>query len=220
MFVRARIVALTVLLVAAGGRPSAAQVDSTSDPFWERAVHVSAAAGVALPTAQFSNNFETAWDGSVAVAWPVVGLRSIWLEAAADYEGQLLTDATVSAYGARGGGASIVSGTVNVVLNAPNSVFGRLTPFVIGGGGVYWRVVELDDFAGTAACSPFIGFCGVYGSPAPERTRTQIAPGWDVGGGLRFRLSPLQVFIEARYDDVATRHGATTYVPIVVGSQW
>jgi hypothetical protein len=54
----------------------------------------------------------------------------------------------------------------------------------------------------------------------PERTRTQIAPGWDAGGGLRFRLSPLQLFIEARYNDAATRHGTTTYVPIVVGSQW
>jgi hypothetical protein len=220
VLVRARSIALMTLLMAVAGRRSAAQVDSTYDPFWGRAVHVSAAAGVALPTGQFRNNFEPAWDGDVTAAWPVVGLRSIWLEGAANYEGQLLTDATVSAYGARGGGASIVSGTINVVLNAPNLAFGRLTPFVVGGGGVYWRVVELDDYGGTSVCNPFIGFCGVYGAPAPERTRTQIVPGWDTGGGVRFRLSPLQLFVEARYNDIATRHGATTYVPIVVGSEW
>lgn len=218
--VRGRVGIAVVLLVTVTGRRSDAQADSTYDPFWEHSVHVSAAAGVALPTAQFRNNFETAWDGGVTVAWPVVGHRSIWLEGAATYEGQLLTDATVSAYGARGGGASIVSGTVNVVLNAPNLVLGRLTPFVVGGGGAYWRVVELDDYGGTSACSPFIGFCGSYGPPAPERTRTQIAPGWDAGGGVRFRLSPLQLFVEARYNDMFTRHGATTFVPIVVGSEW
>ncbi len=154
--VRGRVGIAVVLLVTVTGRRSDAQADSTYDPFWEHSVHVSAAAGVALPTAQFRNNFETAWDGGVTVAWPVVGHRSIRLEGAATYEGQLLTDATVSAYGARGGGASIVSGTVNVVLNAPNLVLGRLTPFVVGGGGAYWRVVELDDYGGTSACSPFI----------------------------------------------------------------
>jgi len=40
-----------------------------------------------------------------------------------------VTDAAANAYGARGGGVSVTSGTINLVFNARDLV-GRLTPYV------------------------------------------------------------------------------------------
>ena len=51
-------------------------------------------------------------------------------------------------------------------------------------------------------------------------SRTELAPGVDAGGGLRFRLSPVRLFIEARYNNVYTRHGNTSFLPIVFGTEW
>lgn len=219
MSVRVRAAVALLAVAVTRVHPAAAQDDTTADGFWEHPIHVSGSAGIAQPTGIFRNNFEAAWDGAVGLAWPVTPGSGVWIEGNANYEGQLLTDQTLRAYAARGGGANIVSGTVNLVLNKRHLLFDRVSPYVVGGGGIYSRAIELDDFAGTSACSPFIGFCGVYGMPA-VRTRTQWAPGWDAGAGLRVRVSALRLFAEARYNDMYTRHGATTFVPILVGSQW
>ena len=76
VFVRARVGVMFVFLLAVS--PADAPTHRSirpHDPFWAHSVHVSAAVGVALPTAQFRDNFETAWDGGVTVAWPVAGHR-------------------------------------------------------------------------------------------------------------------------------------------------
>jgi len=52
------------------------------------------------------------------------------------------------------------------------------------------------------------------------RTRTQVAPGFDAGAGLRYRLPPVRLFLEVRYNTLYGRHGNTTYVPLVFGTEW
>ena len=211
--------ALVVLLAASGASQLAAQADTSDARFWEHPIHVGAFVGVSFPVAQWRNSFESGDDGALSLAWAVTPVRSIWLEGQFNGQSQLMINTIQSGFQATGGGASIYSLTLNVVANAPDLLFGRVTPYVLGGGGAYHRHIELDDYAGTAACSPFLGFCGVYG-PSAVRTRTQNVPGWDVGGGFRVRLKSFWVVAETRYNVAATRYHPTTFVPVVVGIAW
>jgi hypothetical protein len=196
--------------------PAQAGLGYTS--FWQRPVHVGLDAGGSVPTGQFASDFEPGWDIGGNVAVPVSPHGGIWIQGDVNYASQVVQPSVASAFGANGGGASLSSGTVNLVLNR-RDYFGNVTPYLIFGGGVYWRYVHLDDYGAVAYCDDFIGYCGYYGA-VPVRTRTQIAPGIDGGGGLRFRLRPVRFFLEARYNNLYTRHGNTAYVPIVFGTEW
>jgi hypothetical protein len=215
----ARFDVLAVIVATCIAQGSAAQTDTTYASVWEHPIHTSVFVGESFPARQWRNSFEAADDGGISVAWPVHSGSDIWLEGQFNGQSQLMTGAMRSAFQAVGGGASIYSLTANVVVNGRDLLFGRLTPYIVGGGGGYSRHIELDGYAGTAACSPFIGFCGVYGSPA-NRTRTETVPGWDLGGGFRLRLSSLWLVVEARYNASSTRYGATRFVPVVVGLAW
>jgi hypothetical protein len=210
--------ALAVALVAGLASIADAQSDSTAD-FWAHPVHATAFVGESFPTGRWRESFEAADDAGLTVGWPVSHGSGIWLEGQFNRQAQLMRQSFQAAFGARGGGASIVSLGLNVVVNAPDILFNRITPYVVGGGGGYSRNIELDGYAGNTTCSPFIGFCGVYGTTA-NRTRTQNVPGWDVGGGVRVRLKSLWVFAEARYNTALTRYAPTSFVPIVLGAGW
>jgi hypothetical protein len=206
-------------LLACTAQRAAAQVDTSYENVWDHPSHASAFLGESFPTARWRNNFETGDDGAASVAYPVWPGSGIWVEGAFNGQSQFMRDATRSAYGAVGAGASIYSFTLNAVFHAKDILFGRVSPYVLGGGGWYQRAIELDNYAGNATCSAFIGFCGIYGSPA-NRSRTQNVGGWDAGGGVRVRVPGIWVFAEARYNAAHTRYAPTTFVPIVVGLSW
>ena len=214
-----RLIVVTTTFAAGFAHRMAAQADTASANPWDHTVHFSASIGESFPTRQWRNSFDIADDGALNVAWPVTHGSSIWLEGEFNGQSQLMRDQLRSAFQAVGAGASIYSLTLNAVVNARDLLFDRLTPYVVGGGGGYSRRIELDRYAGTEVCSPFIGFCGVYGAAA-NRTRTQNALGWDLGGGVRVRLASLWVVAEARYNAVNTRYGMTRFVPITVGISW
>jgi hypothetical protein len=205
------------LLILAHG--SGAQEYVETGPFWQRPFHAGIDIGGSIPTGQFGTDFQPGWDIGGNIALPVSPHRSIWLQADVNYASQLATSATAQAFGADGGGSSVTSGTLNLVLNKPDYI-GRVTPYILFGAGAYWRLTELNDFAGGTYCNAFYGFCGVYGATVPVRSRSQFDPGWDGGGGFRFRLPPIRLFVEARYNAVYGRHGTTTYVPVVFGTEW
>ncbi len=217
---RLRVGARAVLiLVGVWMAPRAvAQSDTTADNYWLHPLHASAFAGGSFPTGQWRNSFEAAYDGGISVAWASLPSSGIWLEGHFNGQAQLMNTSTQNAFGAVGGGANILSLTLNVVANA-RDLFGRFTPYVVGGGGGYSRKVELDTFTGNSTCDPFLGFCGVYGAPA-NRTRTQNVLGWDVGGGVRFRVTSFRMYVEARYNTAYTRYAPTTFVPVVFGIAW
>jgi hypothetical protein len=204
------------LSLATGAR---AQEFVDPGPFLPCPIHAGIDIGGSLPTGQFGSDFQPGWDVGGNVAVPVSPHGSIWIQADVNYASQLVSGATAAAFGADGGGSSVTSGTLNLVLNKRDYI-GRITPYILFGGGAYWRLTELDDFAGGTYCNAFYGFCGVYGTQVPVRSRSQFDPGWDAGGGLRFRLPPIRLFFEARYNAVYGRHGTTTYVPIVFGTEW
>jgi hypothetical protein len=208
------------LVAACIGQQLHAQTDTTTNPsFWDHPIHISAFVGESFPVGQWRTAFESGDDGGIGVAWPAAHSSSVWLEADFNGQSQLLRSRIRSAFQAVGGGASIYSLTLNLVANDPYLLFGRLSPYAVGGGGGYARSVELDNYGGTTLCIPFVGFCGMYGPPA-NRTRTENTLGWDLGGGVRVRVAPVWVFAEARYNAAYTHYGVTSFVPIVVGISW
>ena len=205
-----------VTLVVCAPRHLRAQADSAAPSVWSRPVHIDGAIGVSAVTGQWGEAFDVGDYGAVDVAWSVPSASFLWLDGRFTYQSHLARSNTLTVYQATGGGAAIVSGTVNVVAHIPDLLFDRVSPYAIGGGGLYSRAIELDGVTSTGVCIPFVGFCGITG-PAANHTRTQNVVGWDAGGGFRIRTGELWLFVEARYTSANTAHGATTSVPIAIG---
>jgi hypothetical protein len=214
-----RAVTVVVVIAFVGAQRSEAQAGFGWGPFWQRPIHVGVDFGPSFPTGQYGGSFNPGWDVGGNVAVPISPHGGIWLQGDFNYASQLVTDATASAYGATGGGSSVTSGTLNIVLNK-RDYFGNVTPYILGGGGVYGRHVELDNYAGAPYCSGFFGYCGVIGTAVPVVSRTEVGAGLDAGAGLRLALRPVRLFVEARYNNFYTHHGNTTFVPVVFGAAW
>lgn len=214
----ARVVAVALMVAVIGVQRAQAQYVAGLGPFWQRAIHAGVDVGGSIPTGQFGDDFEPGWDVGGNIAVPLTPHGGIWLQGDVNYASQIVQPAVATSFGATGGRASVTSGTLNLVLNK-RDYLGAVTPYLLFGGGAYWRAVQLDDYTGVGYCNDFFGYCGVY-PEEPLRTRTQLAPGLDAGGGFRFRLSPVRLFVEARYNNIYTRHGNTSYVPIVFGTEW
>ncbi len=205
----------------AGVQTSAAQAPAgiASGPFWERPLYIGGNVGLNVPTGQYGQAFDPGWAIGLNAAWPFTPHHGAWLQADIGYAASSMTSATVASYGASAGHSNVTSGTLNVVLNK-RDYFGNFTPYIVFGGGAYWRSVSLDNYTGTSYCNAFVGFCGVYGTTPATRSRTQFVPGGDAGGGIRYRVPPFRISVEARYNTIATRHGNTDFVPVVLGVEW
>jgi hypothetical protein len=214
-----RAAGVAVITVVVGAQGLEAQGPGAYGAFWQRPFHVGVDAGASFPTGQFGDRFDPGWIIGANVAKPLSSHGGIWLQGDFSYAAHQMAGATAADYGATGGSASITSGTLNLVLNK-RDYFGRVTPYLLFGGGAYWRAVDLDNYGASAYCSAFVGFCGPYGADVPLRTRTQFTGGADAGGGLRFRLPPVRLFVEARYNTLYGHHGNTDYVPLVLGAEW
>lgn len=188
-------------------------------PFWQRPLHIGLDVGSAIPTGDLGQAFNSAWNFGANVAWPFTPHGGGWLQADVNYASEAPKSAITESYEASTGYGSITSGTLNVVLNRRNYL-GNFTPYVVFGGGAYWRSVVFDNVVGTGYCNTFVGLCATYGSVTATRSRTQFVPGADAGGGFRYRLPPVSLFVEARFNTIATQHGNTTFVPIVVGAEY
>jgi opacity protein-like surface antigen len=96
----------------------------------------------------------------------------------------------------------ITSAALNLELN-PGSALARVAPYLSLGIGGYFVKTELAG-------------------PTPGTTRYDDITkfGLNAGGGLRFALSGLNTFVEARYHRVRSRDfvsRSVTYVPVVLG---
>ncbi len=92
-----------------------------------------------------------------------------------------------------GGKSKILGGMASLVYSFTGA--GSVTPYVLGGLGYYSVKVDvtgLGSFDDSA-----IGFGG--------------------GGGLRFPMGSASLFAEARYMNISTTGGSTTFMPIIVG---
>ena len=184
--------------------------------------NVSAGAGMSIPTADASGNFNTGWNldfrGGVNLN------RNFLADLDFSYNHWGLTNAALTNFGEPGGYADVWSLTFAPEIRmAPGKL---IDPYIIAGAGLYHRSLNLTQPANlqTVFCDPFFGYC----YPATVSTNVVVAsfgtykPGFNAGGGLEFRLGGhLKAFAEARYNAMFTTHGPNlTYVPVTFGILW
>lgn len=100
-----------------------------------------------------------------------------------------------------------VTGNVDLVGALATAVFsfgsGAVQPYLLGGVGAYHRRVSQDV---SGAIDEFRSL---------RDSDTDF--GWNGGAGLRFNVSRLHLFAEARYHSVNTKPERTTFIPLSVG---
>jgi opacity protein-like surface antigen len=175
--------------------------------------------GTSVPTGAFGDRVNTGYsiDGSLGYQFRGTPLG---IRADVAYSSFGLSDSYLERFqNANDGGANVWSGTVDLTLNLPR--LGRVQPYLLGGGGVYRRHVEVDRPVGETiitAFDPFFGFFGdVFTDEATVRSHTQTKFGWNGGAGIAFPVAGVHTFIEARYNDAFTDSRHTGFVPIMIG---
>lgn len=92
-----------------------------------------------------------------------------------------------------GGKSKIMGGMASLIYSFTGA--GSVTPYVLAGLGYYNVKVDVTGFG--SADESKVGFGG--------------------GGGIRFPMGSASLFAEARYMNISTTGGSTTFVPIIVG---
>jgi opacity protein-like surface antigen len=92
-----------------------------------------------------------------------------------------------------GGKSKIMGGMASLIYSFTGA--GSVTPYVLAGIGYYNVKVDVTGFG--SADESKVGFGG--------------------GGGIRFPMGSASLFAEARYMNISTTGGSTTFMPIIVG---
>jgi len=97
--------------------------------------------------------------------------------------------------------------------------------YLIGGGGVYHRVLELSQptVATYTLYDPFFGIFYPVGVPATQvlSSYSTTAGGMNIGGGVTIKMGRhnAKAFIESRYHHMFSSP-ATTILPVTFGIRW
>ena len=179
-----RLVLSAVFASAAVLAPAAPASAQGYNPF-----QIGAAGGIAFPTSDLGNTTNTGYDIAVMVGYQPqftpVGVRA---EAAYNQFGSKIFN----------GNVNIPSFTGNLVFGLP---MGTLSPYAIGGAGLYRTNVNLNT--GASAGENHFGF--------------------NIGGGIKIPLSSsFETFVEARYNRVTINNGgggssSLSFIPVTVG---
>ncbi|HTS07969.1 MAG TPA: hypothetical protein VMP68_20520 [Candidatus Eisenbacteria bacterium] len=117
--------------------------------------------------------------------------------------------------------------TGNVIVGS--SIGYGKSAYLIGGGGWYRRTIEAKQTVLSVGeiCEPWWWWdaqCvnGIVSSEVTVGSRTSSAGGFNLGGGLTFRLgeSSSNFYAEVRYHRAFTRNGDTTVLPVTFGIRW
>ena len=117
-----------------------------------------------------------------------------------------------------GGERRVVGGQADLVVGHPSGKGVR--PYAMGGIGIYTRTVRIqrDTASGTLINDPILGFVNVRpATRASGISDTELAAGWNAGGGVAFGAYPLNFFIEVRYHDISTTVHHTQIIPVTLG---
>jgi opacity protein-like surface antigen len=119
------------------------------------------------------------------------------------------------------------------LLVRPVHPLGAVGFYLIGGGGLYYRSVDISRIDGTVPvtyCDPWLYYCSVV--PATSSTLLATRSSWDwgldAGVGVTFALSPVtRLYLEARYHYIwgpeftaqdGSKHSANgQYIPLTLG---
>ena len=130
-------------------------------------------------------------------------------------------------------GVSNVKGrlyTLTGNLMAGTSIGGSKTIYAIGGGGWYRRTLEAKQKVlqeGTQCEPGWIWWAvecvdGIFPTTVTVASRTSSAPGFNVGGGIAFRVgqSSANLYTQVRYHRAFTKDVDTTVLPLTFGVRW
>jgi hypothetical protein len=120
--------------------------------------------------------------------------------------------------------------STNLILGTSFGGWGSKTAYLIGGGGWYRRTLEAKETvlqAGSVCAPVWIWWnveCvdGIFPTDVTVGSRTSSAAGFNVGGGLAFRLgdSGANFYTEVRYHQAFTRNIDTVVLPLTFGIRW
>jgi hypothetical protein len=166
---------------------------STSSAQSNKAVSIGISGGAAIPVGDFGDLYSTGWNGTASLMFKSYG-SPLGLRVDGMYNRLSVKD---NAFVPLPGGGSVSSASIaganaNLVYSLPGT---GITPYLIGGGGIYSLKVHGDGFDSDAT-NKF----GVNG-----------------GIGASFPLSGFNTFIEARFHHVFTDESATQFIPVTFG---
>jgi opacity protein-like surface antigen len=176
--------------------------------------------GVTLPVGDTGARLNTGWNITLGGGYNFVPRLGVMGEFT--YNRFDINQATLNALSQPDGNLRLWAFTADPIVRLNPG--GRLDFYVIGGGGIYHRVVEFTRPTVTTVTvfDPFFGFYNVF-VPANEvlSSFATTKGGLNIGGGIAFRLgsSRVKVYTEARYHHMFTRT-ATTILPVTFGLRW
>lgn len=122
----------------------------------------------------------------------------------------------------------LYSVTANLLWGAPFT--NKIGAYVIGGGGWYRRSLEAQNtvLQAGSVCEPgWIWWdieCtnGIFPTQVTVGSRSSDAGGFNIGGGLTFRVgtTSANIYAEVRYHKAFTANIDTTVLPVTFGLRW
>ena len=207
-----RVCACGCLVLLAAVMPSAAQTQKWSAEF---------GGGVANPTGDAGSHVYTGWNFTAGGGYnfrPSVGVMGEFM-----YTSFGINRTTLDRLNFPDGDMHVWAFTANPILRLNPS--GPVGAYVIGGGGVYHRLVEFTQptVALIEGFDPFFGFFYPVLVPAEQvlRSYSTTKGGLNIGGGMTFALGSTNAkfYVEGRYHHMFTKVG-TDIVPVTFGIRW
>lgn len=231
---RKLVLAVFGILVAAG--PAAAQD--------YKPVDINIGFGWAFPSADFKNDFNAGWNGTIGATFnfsPHLGVQAEYIYARMNGpDKQILVSSTPVAAALTNGliqsNHQMHVGSFNLVYKGQSGDH-PLGGYVLGGGGIYHRIVQLTSpsVGYTTVCDPYWYVCypGLVSMDVILGDRSSNDFGIDFGGGVTFGHEA-KFYVESRYHYVwgktfttaagtACAGGCTTnasYIPLTFGVRW
>ncbi|MCP3161865.1 outer membrane beta-barrel protein [Myxococcus qinghaiensis] len=183
--------------------------------------------GIVFPTFETNSRFKEGWAFLLGAGYHLterIGVVAEYQYSDYDLKSDLLADSSFS------GDHIMQYGDLNLLIGlAPRGRFGL---YLTGGPGLYYRKVEVTQFAGTAivpVCDPWLLFCDSEVVPvdAVIGSRSTTDFGLNGGVGVSYRIyGPMRVYLEARYHYIfgpeystptGSRRANGQYLPINLG---
>lgn len=180
---------LAALAIAAGSIDADAQAP--------RRTSVGIAAGASVPVGDLGDAYGTGYHvrGLLEISGTATSPVGFRIEAAYDKLGE--KDDNEREY-------RTISGTGNLILGFPSQ--STVTPYVIGGVGIYNTKAEVGDID--------------IPSDDDDADETTTDFGLNAGFGIKFALSGFNTFAEVRYHWISRDPNAAQFIPIVFGIQF
>lgn len=230
---------LFLILVAAA--PAAAQDYKPID--------INIGAGWTFPTTDFKKSFDSGWNGTIGITFNItenVGILADYMYTRMDGPEKTISLTPTPVSGALTSGViqsnhQMHVGTFDLIYHS-QSKDGPVGGYVLGGGGIYHRIVQLTSpsVGYTTVCDPFWYVCYPAAVSVDQiiGDRSSNDFGINVGGGITFGTEG-KFYIESRYHYVwgktVTPSGSSSstntcgggtctanaaYFPVTLGFKW